>query len=116
VLLSKLGDRVMKGRVPFVARHRELGREPRIWSAIVNRVLAREPRIWSAIVNRVLARPLASAIVSGGVLVALAVPAFGLHTSLPGLQGLPKGLPIVNTINRIDAAFPGGPMPAYVVV
>jgi RND superfamily putative drug exporter len=46
----------------------------------------------------------------------LAIPAFGLHTSVPGLQGLPDGLPIVQTINRIEAAFPGGPVPAYVVI
>jgi RND superfamily putative drug exporter len=100
-LLSKLGDRVMKGRVPYVARRRESGSEPRVWGAIVNAVLR---------------RPAASALVAAGLAVALSIPAFGLHTSLPGLQGLPKGLPIVNTINRIDAAFPGGPLPAEVVV
>jgi RND superfamily putative drug exporter len=32
------------------------------------------------------------------------------------LQGLPSGLPIVKTLNRIEAAFPGGPLPAYVVI
>ena len=100
-LLSKLGDKVMKGRVPFVARRRESGGEPRLWSAVVDRVLR---------------RPLASVLVSGGLVVALAIPAFGLHTSLPGLQGLPSGLPIVKTLNRIEAAFPGGPLPAYVVI
>ncbi len=100
-LLSKLGDRVMRARVPIVARRRESGGEPRVWSAVVDRVLR---------------RPLASVLVSGGLVVALAIPAFGLHTSLPGLQGLPAGLPIVKTLNRIDAAFPGGPLPAYVVV
>ena len=100
-LLSKLGDRVMKGRVPFVARRRESGSEPRLWSAVVDRVLR---------------RPLASVLVSGGLVVALAIPAFGLHTSLPGLQGLPSGLPIVKTLNRIETAFPGGPLPAYVVI
>jgi RND superfamily putative drug exporter len=46
----------------------------------------------------------------------LGIPAFGLHTSLPGLDGLPKGLPIVKTLDRIEAAFPGGPLPAYVVI
>ena len=51
-----------------------------------------EPRLWSAVVDRVLRRPLASVLVSGGLVVALAIPAFGLHTSLPGLQGLPVGL------------------------
>jgi RND superfamily putative drug exporter len=100
-LLSKLGDRVMKGRVPFVARHREAHPEPRVWGAIVDRVVG---------------RPLASVIIAGGLVLALAVPAFGLHTSIPGLQGLPSGLPIVKTLNRIEAAFPGGPLPAYVVV
>ena len=100
-LLSKLGDRVMSVRVPIVARRRESGVESRVWSAVVDRVLR---------------RPLASVLVSGGLVVALAIPAFGLHTSLPGLQGLPSGLPIVKTLNRIEAAFPGGPLPAYVVI
>ena len=100
-LLSKLGDRVMSVRVPIVARGREAGGEPRVWSAVVDRVLR---------------RPVASMLVSGGLVVALAIPAFGLHTSLPGLQGLPAGLPIVKTLNRIEAAFPGGPLPAYVVI
>ena len=100
-LLSKLGDRVMKARVPFVARRRESGAEPRIWGAIVDRVLR---------------RPLAAVLVAGGLLLALAAPALGLHTSVPGLQGLPSGLPIVKTINRIEAAFPGGAQPATVVV
>jgi len=100
-LLSKLGDRVMSVRVPIVARRRESGGEPRMWSAVVDRVMR---------------RPLASMLVSGGLVVALAIPAFGLHTSLPGLQGLPTGLPIVKTLNRIEAAFPGGPLPAYVVI
>ena len=100
-LLATLGDRVMKGRVPLIARSREAGGEPRLWSAVVDRVLR---------------RPLVSVLVSGGLVVALAIPAFGLHTSLPGLQGLPSGLPIVKTLNRIEKAFPGGPLPAYVVV
>jgi uncharacterized membrane protein YdfJ with MMPL/SSD domain len=100
-LLSKLGDKVMRGRVPFVARRRESGVEPRIWGAIVNRVLG---------------HPLAAVLVAGGVIVALVIPAFGLHTNSPGLQGLPRGLPIVTTLNRIEAAFPGGPLPASVVI
>jgi RND superfamily putative drug exporter len=91
----------MKGSVPFVAKRRERGGEARIWGAIVDRVL-RHP--WTA------------AVLSGGVVFALAIPAFGLHTSEPGLQGLPTGLPIVKTINRIENAFPGGAVPAHVVV
>ena len=100
-LLSKLGDRVMKGRVPFVARRRESRAEPRLWGAVVDRVMR---------------HPVISVVLAGGAVVALALPAIGLHTSPPGLQGLPKGLPIVQTLNRIEAAFPGGPVPAAVVV
>ena len=100
-LLSKLGDKVMRVRVPIVAGRRESGAEPRLWGAVVDRVLR---------------RPAASVAAAGGLLLALAIPAFGLHTSVPGLQGLPTGLPIVKTLNRIEAAFPGGPLPAYVVI
>jgi uncharacterized membrane protein YdfJ with MMPL/SSD domain len=100
-LLSALGDRVMKGRIPYVGRHRDA---------------TPDSRVWGAIVDRVLRRPAVSATVAGGLLVALSIPAFGLHTAAPGLQGLPDRLPIVHTLNRIDAAFPGGPQPAQVVV
>jgi uncharacterized membrane protein YdfJ with MMPL/SSD domain len=100
-MLSKLGDKVMKGGVPFIARRRERGGEPRVWSAIVDRVLR---------------RPWTAALVAGGLVLGLVVPAFGLHTSVPGLQGLPEGLPIVKTLNRIERAFPGGPLPAAVVI
>ncbi|MBV9915764.1 MAG: MMPL family transporter [Solirubrobacterales bacterium] len=100
-LLSKLGDRAMKGRVPFVARRRERSAEPKLWGALIERVLR---------------RPVAATLLAGGALLALAVPAFGLHTATPGLAGLPSGLPIVKTLNRMEAAFPGGAQPAQVVV
>jgi uncharacterized membrane protein YdfJ with MMPL/SSD domain len=100
-LLSKLGDRVMKGGVPFVARRRERGGEGKLWGAIVDRVLG---------------RPRTAALLAGGAVVALAIPALSIHTSAPGLQGLPSGLRIVKTIDRIETAFPGGAAPAHVVV
>ena len=41
-MLSKLGDRVNKGRVPFLTRPEErAARESRVWSAILDRVLRR---------------------------------------------------------------------------
>ena len=70
-LLSKLGDRVMKGRVPFMGRRTE-------------------SRVWGALLDRVLGRPAVAAIAAGGVLVALSIPAFGLHTAKPGTEGLPR--------------------------
>jgi uncharacterized membrane protein YdfJ with MMPL/SSD domain len=98
-LLSKLGDRVDKGRLPYFSHRRH-----------------RESRIWGFALDRVLARPLAAALVSGGLLLALAAPALTLHTQLPSLTDLPKSLPIVATYDRIQAAFPGSQVPANVVL
>jgi RND superfamily putative drug exporter len=100
-LLSKLGDKVMKGRVPFVARSREH---------------AGPSRMWSAILRPVLRHPAIAATVSAAMLVGLAVPAFSLHTADPGAQGIPQNVPIRQTFDRIEKAFPGHEVPAMVVV
>jgi uncharacterized membrane protein YdfJ with MMPL/SSD domain len=103
-MLSWLGQKgwTEKGRVPFLGglRHRNHG----------------ESRVWAAILDRVLARPVVSVVAAGGVLLALAIPAFGMHTINPGVAGLPRSLPIMRTYDRIQAAFPGGPLPATIVV
>ncbi len=100
--LSLLGDRVMKGRVPFLAKRRERSHG--------------ESRAWNAVLDRVLRRPVVAIVIAGGILVAMAVPALGLHTADTGINGLPQNLPATKTINRIEASFPGGPVPAQVVV
>src|SRR4029453_15470967 len=61
-------------------------------------------------------RPAVAAVLSGGVLVALAVPALTLHTQLPSFTDLPKSLPIVRPYESIQRAFPGAQSPAKVVV
>ncbi len=101
-LLSVLGDRVMKGRVPFLSTRRERNHG--------------ESRLWNAILDRVLRRPGIAAAISGGVLVALVIPVLGMHTADTGLSGLPADLPATKTLNRVEAAFPGGPTPAQVVI
>ncbi len=100
-VLSKLGDRVDKGRVPFLHRLRQT--DP-------------EKTIWARIVNRVLKRPLLSALVSGGLLLALATPTIGMDTRLSGIDTLPRDLEVMQTYDRIQAAFPGENIPANVVV
>ena len=100
-LLSKLGPRVDRGRLPFLHRlQRPDG----------------ESRFWGFVLGAVLRRPLLAAAVSGGALVALTVPAFGLHTALPGLNTLPRSLEVMQTYDRLQEAFPGGPLPAVVAV
>ncbi len=100
-LLSKLGDRVERGRLPLLGRLRSRDGEGRIWGFVLDRVLH---------------RPVVSVALAGGLLVALAIPAFSLHTNNPGLAGLPQNLPVMKTYNRIQKEFPGGPIPAQVVV
>jgi RND superfamily putative drug exporter len=55
-------------------------------------------------------------VAAGGLLVALAVPALGMKTADTGIQGLPQNLAATKTLNRIQAAFPGGSTPAQVVI
>jgi uncharacterized membrane protein YdfJ with MMPL/SSD domain len=91
-----------KGRVPYIAklRHRNGG----------------ESRVWGAILDRVLRRPLVSVLVAGGLLLALTIPAFSMHTVNPGVSGLPRSLEVMQTYDKIQAAFPGGSVPAVTVV
>ncbi len=100
-LLSKLGDRVERARVPFLGRRRSSGRESRFWGAIIDRVLR---------------RPLLSAILAGGLLVALALPALSMRIVQPGADTFPKSLPVVQTYDRMQQEFPGTALPATVVV
>jgi uncharacterized membrane protein YdfJ with MMPL/SSD domain len=99
-LLSRLGDNIERGRIPGLARSRA----------------GHESRLWGAVLERVLRRPLLAALFAGGALVALATPALDLHTARPGVGDLPQNLSAVETLNRIQRAFPGVPDPAEVAI
>ncbi|MFI9168188.1 MMPL family transporter [Streptomyces lincolnensis] len=102
-LLSLLGERVEKGRLPFLRRRKRDGNG--------------ESRFWTAVLKGVLARPVLSAVVAGGALLAIAAPAVGMKTQNLTLdQEFGDSLPIVQTYNRVNDAFPGGSEPAEVVV
>ena len=65
----------------------------------------------------VLARPLVSVVVAAGALLAVAAPALGMKTQQLTLdQEFGNSLPIVQTYDRLNEAFPGGSEPAQVVV
>ncbi len=99
-LLSKLGDKVERGRIPVLMRRRS----------------GTASRAWGAMIDAVLRHPLGSLLVAGGLLVALAVPVLGMRTALPGTDSLPRSLPVMQTYDRIQAAFPGKEIAATVVV
>ena len=98
-VLSKLGDRVERGRVPFIGRLRRTDGEGRIWGAILDRVLR---------------RPLVSVVLACGLLLAIAAPALQMTTVQPGIDTFPQHL--LTTYNRLEAAFPGTQISAAVVV
>jgi RND superfamily putative drug exporter len=100
-MLSWLGDRVDKVRVPLLWRLKRADGESRFWSAILDRVLR---------------RPLVSAVAATALLLTLAYPALSLHTAISGLDALPKSLKEMQSYNKVNDAFPGGATPAVVAI
>lgn len=109
-LLSLLGERVEKGRIPFLHpdKRRKNGNRGKSNG---------ESRFWTAVLKVVLARPAISLVVAAGALLAVAAPALGMKTQNLTLdQEFGDSLPIVGTYNRVNDAFPGGSDPAEVIV
>jgi putative drug exporter of the RND superfamily len=112
-LLSLIGDkidaRVIHGTVRTVTRGRVT------WRRLLG-VRGGESRLWGAIVGPVLRHPVVSVILAGGLLIALAIPAFSLKTGAQTIDDLQGDYSVAETFKRIDKAFPGGNEPAVVVV
>ncbi len=100
-MLSRLGDRVDRGRVPYFGTRKHA---------------AGESRFWAFVLDRVLRRPVVALVVAGGVLLIAATPVLSMHTKLPSFTDMPRELPIVKTYKAVVSAFPGAPAPAEVVV
>jgi RND superfamily putative drug exporter len=100
-MLSLLGDRVDKGRVPGLA-------------AVKRRIASLG--LWSRVVDRVMRRPLLYAVLSTAVLLALAAPALHMQTGTPGTDTLPKDLPVVQKFEHLRTAFHGETASLTVVV
>ena len=100
-LLSWFGDKVDKGRVPILGKRR---------------TVARESRFWRFLVRRVVKRPLLWGVPTLVALLAVALPAVGLKAKNSGGVDLTYGKPISHTLERLQAAFPGGPAPAQLLV
>jgi putative drug exporter of the RND superfamily len=99
-LLSLLGPWADRGRIPFLGKARTTARPSRLWAAVVRQVV-RRPALWGGL--------------AAAALLALAYPALGMKTQDPAID-LPPSLPVMQTLDQIQRAFPGGPAPAQVVV
>jgi RND superfamily putative drug exporter len=100
-LLSLLGKATDRARVPFLGRRQ---------------ATARPSRAWRAVVTAVTRRPLALGGLAAVALLALATPLATLHLQDPGIASFPDSVPVVRTLDQVLTAFPGGPVPAEVVV
>jgi RND superfamily putative drug exporter len=100
-VLASLGDRVEKGRIPFLHRLRRSDGDSRAWG-------------W--ILDKVLKRPALSAVIATALLVVMALPAFGMHTVLSGTDDYSRKLEVMQVYDRMQAAFPGGQVPAVVAI
>jgi RND superfamily putative drug exporter len=90
-VLVKLGRWVDRPRVPVIYR-----------LTLHNR----PPRLWPTMLRPVLRRPGIALLIAGGLLVALALPAATMRTRLLGDADLPRSIPIVDSYDRLTAAFP----------
>ena len=90
-VLAWLGDRVEKGRIPFLGRRRRP---------------AGQSRFWSALVERVMRRPWVAIALAGGFLVLLAIPALSMKIAVTSTDDLPQDLAVIKTYDRLREAFP----------
>jgi uncharacterized membrane protein YdfJ with MMPL/SSD domain len=100
-LLSWLGDRVEKLHVPFTGRMRARDGEGRFWSAILTPVLR---------------HPIPAIILAATPLIALGLVSTTMKLAQPGPETFPDSLPAVQTYKKLQKAFPGGEVPAEVVI
>jgi RND superfamily putative drug exporter len=96
-LLSKLGDRVEWGRLPFRSSNR------------------RSP-IWRAVLLPATRYPKVTVVGAVAVLLAIAAPALHMHTRDDGVAEAPQSLPVVKAYKQVTKAFGTTSAPALVVV
>jgi RND superfamily putative drug exporter len=96
-LLSKLGDRVEWGRLPFLGSNKE-------------------SRIWRAVLRPALRYPKITVVGAVALLLAIAAPALHMHTRDDGVGEAPHNLPVVKAYNEVTHTFGTTSAPAIVVV
>ena len=91
-VLSLLGDGIERLRIPYFGRAASAGAESRFWGRIVRGVMR---------------RPVASLVVSVGVLLAAAVPVLSLESGTAGISTLPDRFESKQGFLLLNREFPG---------
>lgn len=101
-LLSLLGDKVDRGRIPWLGKRRTAAEHSRFWTATA-RVVTRRPALWGGLAT--------------ALLILLTLPALGMRLQDPTpAESLPRSLPTIDAAVRTQEAFPGVVYPATVVL
>jgi RND superfamily putative drug exporter len=106
-LLSGSGKWLERGRIPFLGKRMARARE---------RDVETGGRGWNAVLNPVLRHPLVALVGATALLLAMASPLLHMHTADSGVSAIPRDLPVMKVYDRMQAAFPGGEIPATVVI
>jgi putative drug exporter of the RND superfamily len=93
-VLSLVGDRVNALRIPYFGR--SVGTQARA-----------ESRFWGRIVAFVMRRPVASLAVAAALMIAAAVPVFGMETGSSGIATLPDRFQSKQGFELLNEEFPG---------
>jgi RND superfamily putative drug exporter len=97
-LLQLLGPRIDQGRIPFLPQLATAG----------------ESRFWAGVVSRVMRRPVLAMCLSAGLLVALAIPALGMHVAKPSSAALSSASQS-ELAAKVTGEFPSTSSPAILV-
>ncbi|MFD5244664.1 MMPL family transporter [Amycolatopsis sp. NPDC058340] len=101
-LLSLLGDKVDRGRIPWLGKRRITAEKSWFWSATA-RVVTRRPALWGGL--------------GAALLILLTLPALGMRLQDPTpAESLPRSMPAIDAAVRTQEAFPGVVYPATVVL
>jgi putative drug exporter of the RND superfamily len=106
-LLSGSGKWLERGRIPFLGKRMAASRTRDIDSG---------GRAWNFVLDRVLRHPVVSVISATALLLVMASPLLHMHTADSGTEAIPRSLPIMKVYDKMQAAFPGGEIPAEVVI
>jgi uncharacterized membrane protein YdfJ with MMPL/SSD domain len=106
-LLSGSGKWMERGRIPFLGKRMAAARTRDIDSG---------GRAWNFVLDRVLRHPIVSVVSATALLLVMASPVLHMHTADSGTEAIPRSLPIMKVYDKMQAAFPGGEIPAEVVI
>jgi uncharacterized membrane protein YdfJ with MMPL/SSD domain len=106
-LLSGSGKALERGRIPFIGKRMARSRDRNVETG---------GRGWNLVLNPVLRHPVVSVVGAVALLLVMASPLLKMHTADSGVSAIPRDLPVMKVYDKMQAAFPGGEIPATVVL